>query len=176
MERIDLQLVITAIIGVGIYWLLTSGLIGWAWDEIMTWREDRLADRWERQQFVMSPEEARENESVFDPVSIPVLDTSISTAGMESAAPAAPDIDAQKPFDRDITANEWIVLMACARNEEKKHRFSANQIHTAVGGDRNTVLAKIKEIRSGPPTPEFRQDDGTTAPASRPVTGQRRPA
>lgn len=166
MERIDLQLVGTAIIGVGLYWLLTSGIVGWGWDHLMTWRENWLADRWERQQIIMSREAEGENESASEPVYIPVLDTGMQSGGM----PAAPDMDAKTPFDRDITANEWIVRMACARNEEKKYRFSANQIHTAVGGDRNTVLATIKAIRGGPPPAEFRQPDGSTAPAARPIT------
>lgn len=124
-------------------------------------------ERW-RASFVMwSEQRAARRAADMQPVYIPVLETGTEAPGI----PATADIGAEKPFDRDITAGEWIVRMACARNEEKKYRFSANQIHTAVGGDRNTVLAKIKEIRSGPPAPEFRQPDGSTAPASHPITG-----
>lgn len=125
----------------------------------------RLA-RWIATIVMWSERRAARRAAGMQPVYIPVLETGIESAGIPDAA----DMDAEKPFDRDITAGEWIVRMACARNEEKKYRFSANQIHAAVGGDRNTVLAKIKEIRSGPPAPEFRQPDGTTAPATRPIT------
>jgi len=74
------------------------------------------------------------------------------------------------PFRRDMTDAEWIAWMAVARGKDKKHRFSANAIHAAVGGDRNSVLAMIKELRDVPPPAEYRQPDGTTAPAAHPVT------
>lgn len=138
---------------------------------IRRWMEAHAADveaRYTPRRYVlMSNEETDENESVSDPVYIPVLDTGMPKTDI----PGIPDMDAKKPFSRDITANEWIVWMSVARGDEgKRYRFSANQIHAAVGGDRNTVLATIKEIRGGPPTPEFRQPDGSTAPAEYPIT------
>ena len=94
-----------------------------------------------------------------------------------SPEPPAPDIDALNPgipqFDRDMTESEWIVYMAVARGKDKKYRFSANAIHTAIGGDRNAVLATIKELRSVAPPAEYMQPDGTRAAATHPVTGAR---
>lgn len=75
-------------------------------------------------------------------------------------------------FDRDITDGEWIIRMACARGPDKKYRFSANAIYAAVGGDRNAVLARIREIRATPPPAEYMQPDGTKVPASHPITGR----
>ena len=42
---------------------------------------------------------------------------------------------------------EMIVLLATQRRADGKHRYSANQIQTLIGGDRNTVLARVKEPR-----------------------------
>jgi hypothetical protein len=52
-------------------------------------------------------------------------------------------------ISRCIDDGELIVLLAALREPSGKHRFSANQIHTLVGGERNTVLARVKEIRAG---------------------------
>ena len=113
----------------------------------------------------------------MQPVYIPVSSMPYQTGGMEKDEADAPDIDAvdagMPHFDRDITDGEWIVRMACARGADKKYRFSANQIHAAVGGDRNAVLAKVKELRAGVPPPEFMQPDGTRVQATYPVTGRR---
>ncbi len=118
-----------------------------------------------RRYVVMSWPDDPKEETVSDPVYIPVSNTSMVKTDI-------PDIEAEKPFDRDITDGEWIVRMACARGDDKKYRFSANAIYAAVGGDRNTVLAKIREIRNTPPPAEYTQPDGTKVPASYPVTGR----
>lgn len=93
---------------------------------------------------------------------------------MGDPSPAAPDIDAENTdmprLSRNITDREMIVLLAMQRGTHGKHRYSANAIHTLVGGDRNTVLATIKQLREVPPPALYRQDDGSVAPASRPVT------
>jgi hypothetical protein len=87
---------------------------------------------------------------------------------------AAPDIDAEKPtmprLSRDITPTDELALLCVIRNPDGKHRHSANDIYKFVGGDRNKVMATIREIRGTPAPAEFRQPDGSTAPASRPVT------
>lgn len=110
----------------------------------------------------------------MNPVSIPVSRYGMGVDGMDDPDPPAPDIDAVNasmlPFKRDITDTEWIAWMAVARGKDKKYRFSANAIHAAVGGDRNSVLATIKELRAIPPPAQFRQEDGTTAPAAHPVS------
>jgi hypothetical protein len=110
----------------------------------------------------------------MDLVSIPVFRYGMDAGGMDDAPERAPDIDAanidMRPFRRDLTDSEWIVWMAVARGKDRKYRFSANAIHAAIGGDRNAVLATIKELRAVPPPALFRQDDGSTAPAAYPVT------
>jgi hypothetical protein len=108
---------------------------------------------------------------------IPVSQYGMEPAGMEDAESGAPDIDAVKSdmasFKRDKTDIEWIAHMAVARGKDNKYRFSANQIHAAVGGDRNAVLATIKELRAVAPPAEYMKPDGTKAPATYPVTGRR---
>jgi hypothetical protein len=95
----------------------------------------------------------------MEPVYIPVSRYGMEPGGMDAPPSAAPDIDAQNTgmprVSRDITSNELIVLLAVMRGPDRKPRFSANAIHTLVGGDRNTVMAKVKEIRNGPDAPVF---------------------
>ena len=92
-------------------------------------------------------------------VYIPVSQYGMDAGGMDDGARAAPDMDAPNAGMpralRDITSDELIVLLAVLRGADKKPRYSANAIHALVGGDRNTVLAKVKEIRSGPAEPVF---------------------
>jgi hypothetical protein len=72
--------------------------------------------------------------------------------------------------DRDISADAWIVALASATDEKGRPKFSASKIFALLGGHRATVLARVKEIQEGIPPPQFRQDDGSTAPAEYPVT------
>ena len=115
---------------------------------------------------------------------VPVSRYGMDAGGMPQEAPPASspeekasDIDALNPgipqFNRDMTESEWIVYMAVARGKDKKYRFSANAIHTAIGGDRNAVLATIKELRTVAPAAEYMQSDGTRTAATHPVTGAR---
>jgi hypothetical protein len=108
------------------------------------------------------------------PVSIPVSQYGMEPGSMEQPPSAAPDIDAANAgmprLSRNITDNEMIILLAAQRGADGKPRYSANAIHALVGGDRNAVLARVKELRAVPPA-VFRQPDGTIAPASHPVTG-----
>lgn len=132
-------------------------------------------ERW-RAAFVMSRERrAAHHAAGMDAGNIPVSRYGMDAGGMDDPPPAAPDIDAVNAgmprLSRDITDNEMIVLLAAQRGKDKKYRYSANAIHGLVGGDRNTVLATIKSIRDVPPPAEFRQPDGSTAPASHPITG-----
>lgn len=114
--------------------------------------------------------QAGDLDPIFDPVCIPVSHTSMPATGMDVNPP---DIDAEKHemprLSRDITEADELVLLCVVRNRDGKYRHSANKIFELVGGDRNIVMKRIKEIRE---TPIFRQDDGTTAPASHPITGQ----
>lgn len=77
------------------------------------------------------------------------------------------------PPDRDITKDDWIVAMAEATDSKGAYVFSANQIDKAIGAHRATTLARVREVRSGVPVAQFRQDDGDTAPATYPVTKER---
>lgn len=118
----------------------------------------------------MSSESEPRNTSVRSPVYVPVSSMPYQEDGI-------PDIDAELQADRDITGDAvWIERMARAPGKGKQYQFSANQIHAAIGGDRNAVLAKVREIRATPPRPEYMQPDGSRVPATHPVTGQRHPA
>ncbi len=110
-------------------------------------------------------------------VYIPVSQYSMDAGGMDEDEDDAPDIeaaDADMPrVSRNITDSEMVVLLAAQRGKDGKPRYSANAIHTLVGGDRNAVLARIKELRAVAPPPEYMRPDGTKAPATYPVTGKR---
>jgi hypothetical protein len=129
----------------------------------------KVAVWWGERYGVTSTEDEPKKNPVRAPVYIPVSSMPYQEGGIA-------DIDAETPFNRDITDGEWIVRMACARGPDKKYRFSANAIHAAIGGDRNSVLAKVREIRATPPPAEYMQPDGSRVPATHPVTGQRQPA
>lgn len=55
-------------------------------------------------------------------------------------------------LSRTISDADLIAFLAVLRGPGGKYRYSANAIFGLVGGDRNTVLARIKEIRDGPKT------------------------
>lgn len=140
-------------------------------------QEDGGPERWERWRaaWVMwSERRAARRPAGMPPVSIPVSQYGMESGGMEGAKDAAPDIDAGNTdmprLSRTLTDSEMIVLLAAQRGKDGKHRYSANAIHTLVGGDRNAVLARVKELRAVPPPAVFRQPDGTTAPAAYPIT------
>jgi hypothetical protein len=121
--------------------------------------------------FIMSRLPARPvADAGMDAVYIPVSRTGMehhtsepAGIGMGTVAQgAAPDIDAAnagmdddsyKPprISTHLSDAEMIVLLAAQRGKDGKHRFSANAIHALIGGDRNTVLARVKELRSGTP-------------------------
>ena len=119
----------------------------------------------------MSSEEDEEEEPEAAPVYVPVSGIDIAPA---HTAPAAPDIaatNADMPrLSRYITDEDELTLLCVIRNADGKYRHSANRIFDLVGGDRNTVMARIKAIRATAPTAEYRAPDGSTAPAHRPVS------
>jgi hypothetical protein len=80
------------------------------------------------------------------------------------------DTNAESPPDRDITRGAWLRAMACARDENGRYVFSANQIVKAIGGHRATILARVKACRGSELPPAYRADDNTTAPATYPVS------
>ena len=170
---------------------LAIGLISMAVGKISEWRaareeeDDRGTPTRARPPLprrVMSRVPPRIETPAHDLVSIPVSRYAGMAGGMENGAPAAPDIDEENAgmsaptAARDIMSDEqFITLLARQKLTDGKYRLSANKIFEAVGGDRNTVLAQVKAVRSAPPSPAFRQSDGEIAPPSYPVT-QRRPA
>lgn len=137
-------------------------------------------ERWRASIIMWSEQRAARRAAGMESVYIPVSQYGMEPSDMEIGEAFAPDIDAENTgmprLSNKLTDNEMIVLLATQRGKDNKHRYSANAIHTLVGGDRNTVMATIKSLRDVPPPALFRQEDGTTAPASRPITGQRRPA
>lgn len=104
---------------------------------------------------LMSNTAARAPETVRDLVHVPVLGTAL--------------VPADPPVALDIR-DEWIDKMAAARDEKGKYLYTSNDIFKANGGHRATVQARVRAIQQGVPPAEFRQGDGTTAPAAYPVT------
>jgi hypothetical protein len=75
------------------------------------------------------------------------------------------------PYQDDMAIrDQFLLAMADQKDERGNWLFSANQIHSAIGGHRATVLAKVRDRRSATLPPAYRADDGTTAPATYPVT------
>jgi hypothetical protein len=62
--------------------------------------------------------------------------------------------DIMPRIGRELTDTELITVLAVQR-KGGAYRSSANQIATYVGGDRNTVLALIREIRAERPAPVY---------------------
>jgi hypothetical protein len=115
-----------------------------------------------------------ETETEREPVYIPVSRYGGMATGMDFAKSDLPDMDAantgmeDKNPPRDIMSDDtFLISLARAKLPNGKYRLSANKVFETVGGDRNAVMAKVKEIRA---TAEYRQLDGSTAPAARPIT------
>jgi hypothetical protein len=72
-----------------------------------------------------------------------------------------PDTHAARPgtvnIPLDITGNDLIALLAVLKQPKNGKPLSANDIADLVGGHRATVLARVKEIRSGAPAPAYAQ-------------------
>lgn len=155
-----LRLVDLLYIGIGllIYLYLSSGMA--AAHARQAWRV--LDRRGTPRTRVMSRPQTRRRALPTRSVYIPVSRYGMEPAGMAAPppppAPAAPDIDAPKPgmlqISRDISDDNLIAVLAVLRKDGKP-RYSANDIFKIVGGDRNTVLAKVKEIREGPAQPVY---------------------
>lgn len=131
-------------------------------------------ERWRASIIMWSARRSAARAADMEVVSIPVSRYGMDAGGMDDPPPAAPDMDAENidmpRLSRNITDREMIVLLTMQRGTNGKHRYSANAIHTLVGGDRNTVLATIKSLREVPRPAEYRQPDGSTAPAQHPIT------
>lgn len=138
---------------------------------IESWAAETEARYTPRRYLTMSSDEEGEEDVVSDLVCIPVSNIGMDRSGMDAVTP---DIDAGNAgmprLSRNITEEDELAFLCVVRNPDGKYRHSANKIYELIGGDRNTVLAKIKEIRAVPPAPEFRQPDGSTAPAQHPIT------
>jgi hypothetical protein len=106
--------------------------------------------------FIMSPVgRDTPRASDMEAVSIPVSHTDMEA----HTTPEARDItdDWEMPrISRTLNDQELITMLALQR-KDGKYRSSANKIAEYVGGDRNTVLRQIREVREGPPAPQVRE-------------------
>lgn len=130
---------------------------------------------------IMLREQRRARQSDgMNPVYIPVSQYGMDAGCMETEESAAPDIDAVDAGMPRVSSHlsdiETIAMLSMQRGKDGKHRYSANAIHALVGGDRNAVLARVKELRAVAPPAEYMQPDGTKTAATYPITGQRTPA
>jgi hypothetical protein len=131
--------------------------------------------------FIMSREQKRAPRNAgMNPVYIPVSGMPYQAGDMETDVADEADIDAENTdmprLSRNISDSEMVVLLAAQKGTNGKYRYSANQIRALVGGDRNAVLAKVKDIRDVAPPAEYMQPDGTKVQATYPITGRRTPA
>ncbi len=91
--------------------------------------------------YVMASRENERRETAdIDAVCIPVSHTGMVTV-------RAPETD-----------SELLEILADYRKPDNKFRFSANQIYTLIGGDRNTVMRQIREAREGKSEAQFRTE------------------
>lgn len=78
--------------------------------------------------------------SDIEAVSIPVPDTSTVTG-----------IDDQMPrISAYLTDNEFLVFLTRQKLRDGKYRLSANKVYEVVGGNRNTVLDIVRQVRDAP--------------------------
>lgn len=140
---------------------LAIGLISMAVGQIMKLLDRQRAPRRPapRRRVMSRPAPARRRKRQYASIYIPVSSMPYQAGGMDAPPRAAPDMDAphagMPTLSRDITDDALLAFLAVVRGKDGKPRYSANAIHGLVGGDRNTVLAKIKEIRSGPSAPIY---------------------
>lgn len=92
-----------------------------------------------------------------------------------AVSPVAPLTHVAAPADNPdyISDDQIIEISAYVRRPNGRYHMTPEKIATLVGGDRNTVLARIKELRATPAPAEYFQPDGTKAAASYPVSGRR---
>jgi hypothetical protein len=104
--------------------------------------------------FIMSrSEEETRRAPDMDAVCIPVSHTSMD----DHTTAEADDITYEMPrISRSLSDQELITMLALQR-KDGKYRSSANKIAEYVGGDRNTVLRQIREVREGPPALQVRE-------------------
>jgi hypothetical protein len=143
---------------------LISMAVGWVSDRLDRRRQSYRASPARR---IMSrPRSMRRAKRAHASVYIPVSRYGMDTPGMESSTVAAPDMDAPNAgmprVSRDITTSDEIVLLAVLRAPDGSYRHTANKIYQFVGGDRNSVLEKVREVRA--------------KPVYRPLTPDHRPA
>lgn len=135
------------------------------------WAEQQERRYTPRRYVHMSSGEEAEAEELPDPIYVPVSNISMPPPATPAAAPDMVASNADMPrLSRNITEDDELAFLCVVRNSDGKYRHSANKIFDLMGGDRNTVLAKIKAIRASGPPAEFRQPDGSTAPAHHPMT------
>lgn len=103
-----------------------------------------------------SDQEGRTAPASMDPAYIPVSSMPDPVADMDVNTPGMDAINTDMPrLSRDISDSDMVAFLAIVRGKDGKHRYSANAIFALVGGDRNAVLARVKEIRSGPSVPVY---------------------
>jgi len=91
---------------------------------------------------------------VYRPVESTSLDDQTREAAASGMNDVAADIDAGN-WPRFLTDDELVVFLASQRLRNGKYRSSANKIVAYMGGDRNHVLALVRQVREGAPA-EFR--------------------
>jgi hypothetical protein len=120
-----------------------------AWLALLHWRP-----------FVMVSDENAPATARRDLVHVPIPrpGTSVGTSEQEAeeAPRALPDTDVPgggtlPRLSLRLSDSEMIALLATQRGRDGKHRYSANQIHTLVGGARADVLGQVRALRTDAP-------------------------
>ena len=152
MERITLEFVLQVVVTVVIF------AVAWAAFDYRAQIRDFIMSR--RRSGALAPDRA--DKPVYIPVSANQYDAHTTASARSGMAPpddrAAPDMDAANPgmdwqprLARYPEEHELIVYLAVIKTKSGKYQKSANDIAKFIGGDRNTVLRIVREVREGPP-------------------------
>lgn len=74
-------------------------------------------------------------------------------------------VDTSTPVPRTnkrLSDAEWIALLATAKGDNGKDRFSANQIAAIIGGTRKDVLDQVRAVRNLPEYPGLKPEQQAT--------------
>lgn len=148
MENVTIEMIVFVLFGIGVFVAISMVVED-------NFRRARAIGRY----FIMSRAVAGDGanvagEVVYRPVNPTTSTSHTITAPPSVSTPGAPDMDAANggmvAMSRYPSDEALIVYLAVIRRPGGKYRLSANDIVRVTGGDRNHVLALVRQIREGP--------------------------
>jgi hypothetical protein len=125
-------------------------IVARAWLALLHWRPFLMVS----EQDALSA--AADTDLVHVPIPRPGTNGGTSERAADETPHALPDTDAPDNgtlprLSTRLSDSDTIALLTTQRGKDGKHRYSANQIHTLVGGARADVLAQVRALRDGSP-------------------------